>query len=119
MKLVGISYRQVQYWDKSNFLKPSYVRLGKYRQYTRSDLLVMKVVAVLREKNFSIQALRETIFALSEMLSRMSIPLDKMTILIDKKSILIFDGPVLTAGRHEYVQICATDLWHNVAELFE
>ncbi|MDP3956068.1 MAG: MerR family transcriptional regulator [bacterium] len=119
MKIIGISYRQIQYWDKSNFVKPSHRRRGKYRQYTRMDLLRMKVAKILRDSGYSIQALRDTTLRLRGMLSEITMPLESITIFVDKENIFISDGPVLTAGCHGYAEICARDLWHNVAVLYE
>ena len=54
-----ISYRQIQYWDKTSFIKPSYRRRGKYRLYTFADLIQLRLAKMLRETNFSIQKLRK------------------------------------------------------------
>ena len=61
VKVIGISYRQIQYWDKTNFIRPSYRSHGKYRQYTFSDLVQMKVAKMLRDRDVSIQRLRKII----------------------------------------------------------
>jgi len=55
-KIVGLSYRQIQYWDKTNFIKPSYRRRGKYRLYTFQDLIQMKLAKTLRGHEYSIQS---------------------------------------------------------------
>ena len=94
-KLIGISYRQIQYWDKTSFIKPSYRRRGKYRLYTFADLLQLKVAKVLREHAFSIQRLRKTIKSLKALLPQVGHPLVDLTFLIEGDRILVFSGTVL------------------------
>ncbi len=94
-KLVNISYRQIQYWDKTNFIRPSYRRRGKYRLYTFSDLIQLKVARTLRDHDFSIQRLRKTIVSLKELLPQVTHPLVELTFLIEGDSILVFNGEVL------------------------
>ena len=56
--IVDISYRQVQYWDKSEFLQPSH-RRGRFRSYSFPDLLKAKLIRKLRsEYDLSIQQIR-------------------------------------------------------------
>ncbi|MBI3891276.1 MAG: MerR family transcriptional regulator [Candidatus Wallbacteria bacterium] len=94
-KLVNISYRQIQYWDKTNFIRPSYRRRGKYRLYTFSDLIQLKVARTLRDHDFSIQRLRKTIVSLKDLLPQVAHPLVELTFLIEGDRILVFNGEVL------------------------
>ncbi len=94
-KIVGISYRQMQYWDKTNFIKPSYRRRGKYRLYTFTDLIQLKVAKTLRESQLSIQRLRKTIRSLKDLLPQVTHPLVELTFLIEGDRILVFNGEVL------------------------
>mgnify|MGYP001545817820 CR=1 FL=1 len=71
-ELADVSYRQIQYWDKSNFISPSYRRRGKYRLYTFGDVLQIKIVETLRKKGYSVQQLRETIDTLRSILKKIS-----------------------------------------------
>lgn len=95
-KLVNISYRQIQYWDKTNFIQPTYRRRGKYRLYTFSDLIQLKVARTLRDNDFSIQRLRQTMGKLKEQMGQCTHPLASLTFLIEGGNILIFNGEVLT-----------------------
>jgi len=94
-KLVGISYRQIQYWDKTNFISPSYHRRGKYRLYTFGDLILLRVAKALRDNGFSIQQLRKTIINLRELLPQTTHPFSELTLLIEGERILVFSGEVL------------------------
>ena len=95
VSLVGISYRQLQYWDKTNFIKPSAIHMGKYRNYTFGDVVLMKLAKVLRESNMSIQKLRKVIESIKEMLPRIGCPLPDANFLVDGEKVFIFNGDVL------------------------
>lgn len=95
MTVVGISYRQMQYWDKTNFIKPSYRRKGKYRLYTFCDLIQFKLAAFLRERDFSIQHLRKINKSLRHLMEQITFPLVEMTILVDKSNLMVLSGELL------------------------
>lgn len=97
-KIVGISYRQMEYWDKTNFIKPSYRRRGKYRLYTFTDLIPLKLAKEMRDNGASIQRLRRTVSSLGDLLSQATSPLSDLTFLIEGDRILIFNGDVLISG---------------------
>ena len=119
-KLIGISYRQIQYWDKTNFIKPSYRRRGKYRLYTFSDLIQLKVAKILRETNFSIQRLRKTIKSLKALLPQVSHPLVDLTFLIEGERILVFNGVVLMNSKsgHDYIRFDVKSLRDEIERTF-
>ncbi|PCJ16144.1 MAG: hypothetical protein COB02_17045 [Candidatus Cloacimonadota bacterium] len=94
-RIIDISYRQIQYWDKTNFIKPSYRRKSKYRLYTFTDLFQLKISKVLRKHGFSIQKLRTTIENLRKLLPQVNHPLIELTFLIDEHKILVFNGDVV------------------------
>lgn len=94
-ELVDITYRQIQYWDKSRFIIPSYRRRGKYRLYTFGDLVLLKVAELLRKHGNSIQQLRTTISGLREMLREITFPFSELNILFRKEQILLFNGDVV------------------------
>ena len=119
-KLIGISYRQIQYWDKTNFIKPSYRRRGKYRLYTFSDLIQLKVAKVLRETNISIQRLRKIIKSLKSLLPQVNHPLVDLTFLIEGERILVFNGVVLMSSKsnNNYVRFDVKSLRDEIDRTF-
>lgn len=117
-KLIGISYRQIQYWDKTSFIKPSYRRRGKYRLYTFSDLIHLKVAKTLRENEFSIQKLRTTIKQLKELLPQVTRPLVDLTFLIEGERILVFAGEVLINKGQSFIRFDVKSLRDQVEEVF-
>ncbi len=60
-RLVGVSLRQIQYWDEQGFVRPS-VRLaggrGTKRLYSFHDLVCLKVIKDLTGHGFSLQKVR-------------------------------------------------------------
>jgi DNA-binding transcriptional MerR regulator len=60
-QIVGVSLRQIQYWDERRFVRPS-VKLpegrGTKRLYSFHDLICLKVVKDLSDHGFSLQKIR-------------------------------------------------------------
>jgi DNA-binding transcriptional MerR regulator len=121
-KVVGISYRQIEGWDKTNFIKPSYRRRGKYRLYVFADLLKLKITKVLLDRGFSLHRLRKTIPKLRALLPNVGHPLVELTFLFDMKDdrILVFSGEVLMSEgkRVEYIQFGARTLRDEINRMF-
>ena len=68
-KVVGITYRQLDYWARTDLLKPSISDArgsGTQRVYSYSDLLKLKVIKQLLDEGMSLQKARQAIKALEE-----------------------------------------------------
>jgi DNA-binding transcriptional MerR regulator len=118
--LADVSYRQIQYWDKSNFISPSYRRRGKYRLYTFADVLQIKIVETLRKRGYSVQKLRSTIETLRSILKKVNFPFTELKILFEKHRMLIFNGDVvLSHDSDRYIYFSAAALRKRLAELYE
>ncbi len=66
-KLVGITYRQLDYWARTGLLEPSLARAagsGSQRLYSYRDLLELKVIKQLLDAGVSLQAARRAIACL-------------------------------------------------------
>lgn len=62
--IVGITYRQLDYWARTGLLEPSVSRArgsGSQRLYSYSDLLQLKVIKRLVDAGVSLQATRKAI----------------------------------------------------------
>lgn len=55
----NLSYRQIQYWDKTGYVVPAIKIRNKYRHYTFPQLVLVCLLVQLREI-FSVQELRAT-----------------------------------------------------------
>ncbi len=61
--IIGITYKQLDYYDRTDFIKPSIGVAGGYgtrRMYSFNDLMKLKVVKKLLEAGISLQKLRKT-----------------------------------------------------------
>jgi DNA-binding transcriptional MerR regulator len=66
-KIVGITYRQLDYWARTELLKPSISDArgsGTQRVYSYTDLLKLKVIKQLLDEGMSLQKARSAIQAL-------------------------------------------------------
>lgn len=119
-RLINISYRQIVYWDKTNFIKPSYRRRGKYRLYTFTDLIQLRVIKLLRENGSSIQHLRRTIKSLKSLLPQCHHPLVDLTFLIEGDRILVFNGEILmnSATGQSYIRFDVKSLCDEIGKVF-
>jgi len=62
-KIIGITYKQLDYYDRTDFIKPSANGAGGYgsrRMYNFNDMLKLKVIKKLLEAGISLQKLRKT-----------------------------------------------------------
>lgn len=60
--IVGITYRQLDYWARTNLVRPSAVDAtgsGSRRQYTYRDLLELKIVKKLRDAGIDLVNVRD------------------------------------------------------------
>ena len=66
-RIVGVSLRQIQYWDEQGFIRPS-VKLaggrGTKRLYSFHDLVCLRVVKDLTDRGFSLQKIERGLRAL-------------------------------------------------------
>ncbi len=67
--IVGISYRQLDYWARTNLLQPSISEAkgsGTQRRYSYRDLLELKVIKRLLDAGVSLQSARRAIEVLRQ-----------------------------------------------------
>ena len=67
--IVGITYRQLDYWARTDLLKPSITEAkgsGTQRRYSYRDLLELKVIKRLLDAGISLQSARRAIGYLRE-----------------------------------------------------
>jgi DNA-binding transcriptional MerR regulator len=67
--IVGITYRQLDYWARTNLLRPSISEArgsGTQRRYSYRDLLELKVIKRLLDAGVSLQSARRALECLRE-----------------------------------------------------
>lgn len=68
-KLVGITYRQLDYWDRTDLLKPSLATAhgsGTQRRYSYRDVVQLKIIKGLLDAGVKLQTARKAIDSLRE-----------------------------------------------------
>jgi DNA-binding transcriptional MerR regulator len=87
--LVGISYRQLDYWARTDLLKPSLQSAqgsGSQRLYSFADVVQLRVVKRLLDAGMSLKKIRQAMDILREQLDSDS-PLADVTLLSDGHTI--------------------------------
>ena len=68
-KIVGITYRQLDYWARTDLLRPSLAEAkgsGTQRRYSYKDLLELKVIKRLLDAGISLQSARKALDVLRQ-----------------------------------------------------
>lgn len=63
-KITGLSFRRIDYWDSTHFIKPSISEASGYgsvRLYSFNDLIQLKVAKTLMDMGISLQKIRKAI----------------------------------------------------------
>jgi DNA-binding transcriptional MerR regulator len=102
-RIVGVSLRQIQYWDEQGFIRPS-VRLadgrGTKRLYSFSDLIQLKVVKNLAERGLSLRKIRRCVAFLGSYAANRVPPLQTLKYVTDGENLF-----VLTSDRNKILDV--------------
>src|SRR3972149_9756360 len=92
IKITGLTQRQVDYWDRTHFIKPSIKEASGYgtaRLYSFQDLVQLKVAKTLIDKGISLQKIRRAITYLKKNFPDIEKPLTEMKFLTDGEKIFV------------------------------
>ncbi len=92
VKLTGLTPRQVDYWDRTHFIKPSVKEASGYgtgRLYSFEDVVQLKVAKTLIDKGVSLQKIRKAITYLKKNFPDVKKPLAEMRFLTDGETIFV------------------------------
>lgn len=87
--LVGITYRQLDYWARTNLIHPTLKRAqgsGSQRLYSFSDVVQLKVIKRLLDAGMSLKKIRQAVEILREQMAS-DRPLADVTLLSDGQTI--------------------------------
>jgi DNA-binding transcriptional MerR regulator len=91
-RIVGVSLRQLQYWDEQDFIRPS-VQLadgrGTRRLYSFHDLVCLKVVKDLAHHGFTLQSIRRCLKPLKENSAETERPSESLKYLTDGEELFV------------------------------
>ncbi len=91
-KILGIPLRVIDYWDRTNFIKPSVNEASGYgsmRLYSFTDLIQFKVAKFLRDQGLSLQKIRKSLNYLRKHLPEIEKPLAQLRFLTDGETIFV------------------------------
>jgi DNA-binding transcriptional MerR regulator len=91
-QVVGISYRQLDYWARTNLIRPSLADAagsGTRRRYSYRDLLELKVVKKLLDAGIRLESVREVFAYLRE---HMNTDVASAHLVISGSDVLLCDG---------------------------
>lgn len=91
-EVVDITYRQLEYWDKTNLVKPSIAAAsgtGSRRIYSFVDLVCLRVTAKLKQEGISLQKIRRSVAYLLENFPDQNKPFIDFVFLTDGDSIFV------------------------------
>jgi DNA-binding transcriptional MerR regulator len=88
-KIVGITYRQLDYWARTDLLKPSLQTAtgsGSQRLYSFGDIVQLRVIKRLLDAGMSLKKIRQAMDLLRDQLQSRT-PLEEVTLLSDGSTI--------------------------------
>jgi len=91
-KIIGLTIRQVDYWDKIHFIKPSIresTGRGSIKLYSFKDLVQFKVGKNLMGKGVSLQKLRKSMQYLKKNMPDIETPLAELRFFTDGDTIFV------------------------------
>jgi len=91
-RIIDIPTRVIDYWDRTNFIKPSISEASGYgsvRLYSFTDLIQFKVAKFLRDRGLSLQKIRKSLNYLRKHLPEVEKPLAQLRFLTDGETIFV------------------------------
>lgn len=91
-KIIEIPTRVIDYWDRTNFIKPSINEASGYgsmRLYSFSDLIQFKVAKFLRDQGLSLQKIRKSLNYLRKHIPEIEKPLAQLRFLTDGETVFV------------------------------
>jgi len=91
-KIIGIPTRVIDYWDRTNFIKPSISEASGYgslRLYSYTDTIQFRVPKFLRDKGLFLQKIRKSLNYLRKHMPEVENPLAQLRFLTDGETIFI------------------------------
>ena len=115
-KIIGIPMRVIDYWDRTNFIKPSISEASGYgsvRLYSFTDLIQFRVAKLLRDRGLPLQRIRKSLNFLRKHLPEVERPLAQLRFLTDGETIFVLtnrDKEIIdTLKRGQYVLAIAIE----------
>ena len=91
-RLTGVTYRQLDYWDRTGLLRPSIrgaAGKGSRRVYSFQDVVELRVVSGMLASGVSLPAVRKAVRYLQANFDHLTRPLAQLTLAASGRSILV------------------------------
>jgi predicted RNase H-like HicB family nuclease len=115
-KIIKIPTRVIDYWDRTNFIKPSIREASGYgsvRLYSFTDLIQFRVAKFLRDQGLSLQKIRKSLNYLRKHLPEVEIPLAQLRFLTNGETIFVLTNKekviIDTLKRGQYILAIAIE----------
>jgi DNA-binding transcriptional MerR regulator len=89
-EIVGLTRRQIQYWDQTGLVTPTQRTRGGHARYTFEDLVAYKTAKKLLDAGVSLQRIRKVMVRLREILPTIKKPLVELTLVATGDVVLVF-----------------------------
>ena len=89
-KIIGITARQLQYWQKTGLIVPSRRTPGGQARYSFQDLISCKTAKRLLDAGVPLQRIRKSVQSLQQMLPSVRRPLAELTLVATGDLVLVF-----------------------------
>lgn len=94
-KITGLTIRQIDYWDRTHFIKPSVAEAtgqGSARLYSFTDLVQIKVAKTLLDRGITLQKIRKSITYLKKNMPDVEKPLSELMFITDGNTVFVITG---------------------------
>lgn len=91
-RLVGVTYRQLVYWDTTGLIRPSIEKAkgrGSRRVYSFEDLVELRVIQRLLAAGVTLKTVRKAAHYVRKHFTTVTRPLARLALIVDGKSILV------------------------------
>ncbi|MBI2963084.1 MAG: MerR family transcriptional regulator [Deltaproteobacteria bacterium] len=112
-RIVGVTPRQIQYWDEIGLVKPSArpaAGRGSRRRYSFLDLVRLSVVRALIERGLQPQKIRKSLAALREAYPEVLDPLGEQKLVTDGERLFL-----VTADRRRILDVLERQFVFSIA----
>jgi DNA-binding transcriptional MerR regulator len=89
-EIVGLTRRQMQYWDQTSLVTPAQRTQGGHARYTFEDLIAYKTAKKLLDAGVSLQRIRKVLSRLRDILPTIKKPLVELTLVATGDVVLVF-----------------------------
>ncbi len=90
VNITGLTARQLNYWRRTEVIKPSATTQGGHARYSFTDLIALKTVKQLLDHGVSLQKIRKSILALLQYLPLQQQPFSELKVIATGDVVLVF-----------------------------